>query len=50
MVTVSFPDQQWLDDVGPIEGVQSLVWDPASEPPAEAVDVFVGPYMASPST
>lgn len=49
-MTVSFPDQQWLDDVGPIDGVHAVVWDPAGEPPDEDVEVFVGPYMARPST
>lgn len=49
-MTVSFPDQQWLDEVGPVDGMQPVVWDPASEPPDEDVDVFVGPYMAPPAT
>ncbi len=46
MVTVSFPDRSWLDDVGPIEGITPVVWDPQAGPPGEAVDVFVAPYMA----
>ena len=48
MLTVSFPDQSWLDDVGPIEGVTSVVWDPEQQPPGEDVEVFVAPYMARP--
>ncbi|WP_338751183.1 2-hydroxyacid dehydrogenase [Janibacter alittae] len=47
MVTVSFPDQAWLDDVGPIEGVNPVVWDPTQAPPGEDVEVFIAPYMAS---
>lgn len=46
MLTVSFPDQTWLDDVGPIEGVAPVVWDPTQPPPGEDVEVFVAPYMA----
>lgn len=48
MVTVSLPDQSWRDAVGPVDGVTTLVWDPADPPPAEELDVFVAPYMASP--
>lgn len=46
MVTVSFPDRTWLDDVGPIEGITPVVWDPQAGPPGEEVEVFVAPYMA----
>lgn len=46
MLTVSFPDQSWLDDVGPVDGVTPVVWDPRETPPAEDVDVFIAPYMA----
>ncbi|WP_156466171.1 2-hydroxyacid dehydrogenase [Janibacter sp. Soil728] len=48
MVTVSLPDQSWLDAVGPVEGVTTLVWDPTQPPPEVELDVFVAPYMASP--
>lgn len=48
MVTVSLPDQSWCDAVGPVDGVTTLVWDPADPPPVEELDVFVAPYMASP--
>ena len=27
MVTVSFPDITWRDEVGPIDGVTAVVWD-----------------------
>ena len=46
MVTVSFPDRTWRDDVGPIEGITPVVWDPQASPPGEDVEVFVAPYMA----
>lgn len=47
MLTVSFPDSSWLDDVGPVDGVTSVVWDPHSGPPHEDVDVFIAPYMSA---
>ena len=47
MLTVSFPDRSWLDDVGPVDGVTPVVWDPQTGPPDEDVDVFIAPYMAS---
>lgn len=47
MVTVSFPDSSWRDDVGPLDGVEAVVWDPKVGAPAEAVDVFIAPYMGS---
>ncbi|MGO1166283.1 MAG: 2-hydroxyacid dehydrogenase [Janibacter sp.] len=46
MVTVSFPDGSWIDEVGPIEGITSVVWDPQVGPPDEDVEVFIAPYMA----
>ncbi|MGN7246583.1 2-hydroxyacid dehydrogenase [Janibacter anophelis] len=48
MVTVSFPDSSWRDDVGPVEGVTALVWDPTDPPPTQELDVFVAPYMGGP--
>lgn len=45
MVTVSFPDQSWLDDVGPVDGITPVVWDPEGPVPDEDVEVFVAPYM-----
>ena len=46
MLTVSFPDHSWLEEVGPIDGVTTVVWDPQDAPPSEEVDVFIAPYMA----
>ena len=48
MVTVSFPDSSWRDDVGPVDGVESVVWDPQAAPPQESVDVYIAPYMTKP--
>lgn len=47
-VVVSFPDAGWLRDVGPVDGVTSVLWDPSSDPPAEDVEVYLAPYMAPP--
>lgn len=47
-VVVSFPDAGWLRDVGPVDGVTSVLWDPSSDPPAEDVEVYLAPYMARP--
>lgn len=50
MVLVAFPDQQWLDDVGPIDGVESVVWDSDGDPPEGEVEIFIGRYMGGPET
>lgn len=47
-VVVSFPDAGWLRDVGPVDGVTSVLWDPSGDPPAEDVEVSLAPYMAPP--
>ena len=49
MVTVSFPDSTWRDEVGPIDGVTAVVWDPQEAPPQESVDVYIAPYMTKPA-
>ena len=49
MVTVSFPDRSWLDDVGPVDGMTPVVWDPRTGPPGEAVDLYIAPYMTRPT-
>lgn len=48
MVTVSFPDSSWRDAVGPVDGVDAVVWDPQAAPPQQPVDVYVAPYMTKP--
>jgi phosphoglycerate dehydrogenase-like enzyme len=53
---VTFPDEQWAEDVGPLpDGVRAAVWDVA-HPPAAAlgdlvtdVAVVVLPYLSAPS-
>ncbi len=49
MATVILPDQSWIDDVGPIEGLRLVPWDLTGDPPvpAEEVRVVVPPYMGS---
>lgn len=48
MVTVSFPDSSWRDAVGPVDGVDAVVWDPQEAPPQQPVDVYIAPYMTKP--
>ncbi len=45
MTVVSFPDQSWLESVGPVEGIEALVWDPRDPPPARPVEVVIAPYL-----
>ena len=45
MVLVSLPDQSWIDDLGPIDGVEMLVWDPREDPPDDDIEVMVAPYL-----
>ena len=47
-LVASFPDEQWLDAVGPVDGVTSVVWAPEGPVPEEDVDVYVAPYMGGP--
>lgn len=49
MVRASFPDADWLADVGPIDAVEPVVWSPRDEPPAEPVDVVIAPYLGAPA-
>ncbi|MCZ2403109.1 2-hydroxyacid dehydrogenase [Paenarthrobacter sp. Z7-10] len=48
--TVSFPDQQLLDAVGPLpDGLTACVWDFSADPlgvPLQELDVAILPYMA----
>ncbi len=45
MVVVSLPDQSWIDAVGPVEGVDLVVWDLVDPPPDAPVEVVVPHYM-----
>ena len=45
MTVVSFPDRSWLEDVGPVAGVEPVVWDLVGERPDRPVEVVVPPYL-----
>ena len=48
MAVVSLPAQDWIDDVGPIPGVEFVAWDMSGEPPlGSEVRVVVPPYMGA---
>jgi len=43
---ISLPNQEWIDLVGPVEGIEMVVWDMAGEPPpGSAIEFVVPPYM-----
>lgn len=43
---ISLPNQEWIDLVGPVEGIKMVVWDMAGEPPpGSAIEFVVPPYM-----
>ena len=45
MTVVSFPDPAWRDDVGPVDGVEPVVWDPRDPLPDRPVEVVIAPYL-----
>jgi phosphoglycerate dehydrogenase-like enzyme len=45
VLVVSLPDQSWIDAVGPIDGVQPVVWDLLEPPPDAEVEVVVPHYL-----
>jgi phosphoglycerate dehydrogenase-like enzyme len=46
MPMISLPDQEWIDFVGPVEGVEIVPWDMLGEPPrGSAIELIVPPYM-----
>ena len=46
MVTVSLPDQDWIDEVGaPPEGVRVVPWDLTGPAPDPEIEVVVPPYL-----
>ncbi len=49
MTVVSYPDQSWLDDVGPVAGVEPVLWDLTGPRPDRPVEVVVAPYLRPPS-
>jgi phosphoglycerate dehydrogenase-like enzyme len=47
-VIVTVPTKELRDDIGPIDGVDIVIWDLESAPPEVSDDVVVPPYMSSP--
>ena len=48
MPVISLPDQEWIDLVGPVEGVELVHWDLVGEPPRpDEVTFVVPPYMVA---
>jgi phosphoglycerate dehydrogenase-like enzyme len=49
MPVISLPDLEWIDRVGPVEGVEMVPWDLEGEPPRpDEVAFVVPPYLGSP--
>ena len=49
MTVISLPDRNWIDLVGPIEGVEVVQWDLSEEAPRQDEIAFVvPPYLGSP--
>lgn len=45
MTVIAMPDQQWADRVGPIDGVEYVIWDLTGDiPRADEIEVLVTPY------
>lgn len=44
---VSFPDTDWRDDVGPVDGITPVVWHPREPAPQTPIDVVVAPYVGA---
>jgi phosphoglycerate dehydrogenase-like enzyme len=48
MPVISLPDREWMDLVGPLEGVEMVAWDLVGEPPRrDEISFVVPPYMVS---
>ena len=48
MPVISLPDQEWIDLVGPVEGVEMVPWDLSGEPPRrDEIELVVPPYMSA---
>lgn len=48
MPVISLPDQQWIDLVGPVAGVEMVTWDLVGEPPRpDEISFVVPPYMVA---
>jgi phosphoglycerate dehydrogenase-like enzyme len=50
MPVISLPDREWINLVGPVDGVEMVPWDLAAEPPRrDEVSFVVPPYLGSPA-
>ncbi len=48
MTVISLPDHEWIDLVGPVEGVEIVAWNLVEEPPRrDEISLVVPPYMVS---
>ncbi len=47
MLHATLADQSWVDDLGPIEGVRTSVWDLRGPAPRTPIDVVVAPYQGA---
>lgn len=47
MVRASFPDQSWLADVGPIPGIDAVVWNLTDPPPTDDIEVVIPNYLGA---
>jgi len=48
MPVIALPDQEWIDLVGPVGGVEMVTWDLLGEPPRrDEISFVVPPYMVS---
>ncbi len=46
MVLASLPDSSWIDDVGPVSGIELVAWDVHAAPErADELEVVVPPYL-----
>ncbi|HYN29402.1 MAG TPA: 2-hydroxyacid dehydrogenase [Dermatophilaceae bacterium] len=45
MVLVSFPDSSWAQEVGPVDGVDPVLWNPSDGQPPGPVELMVAPYL-----
>lgn len=46
MMTVAFPDRSWIEDVGPVAGINPLVFDGSAHAALpDRLDVFIAPYV-----
>ncbi len=48
MPLIALPDQEWIDLVGPVGGVEMVTWDLVGEPPRrDEISMVVPPYMTA---